>query len=83
MPRPKPTAEDIERRKMFAQEVKCFMREKLYTEVKLAESLELSRRTVQMWKAGLATPTPKARRRWEALRAKYTPAPSLPLDTEA
>ena len=82
MPRPKTTSEDVEDRRALAQEVKAFMREKLFTEIKMAEALGVSRRTIQMIKAGKVTPTLTTRRKWETLRAKYTLAPSLSFEAE-
>lgn len=77
MSRPKPTEEDFEDRKSRAEEMKHFMHENMFTEVKLAEVLGVSRRTIQMIKAGRVTPTPLTLRRWEALVKQYGPARTL------
>lgn len=71
MARPMPTARDIEERKTRAAKIKEFMSDNLFTEVRLAETLGVSRRTVQMMKAGKVTPTRSTLRKWEALLNKY------------
>lgn len=78
MGRPRPTDEDIAKRQVRAEEMKKFMNENLFTEVKLAESLGISRRSVQMIKAGKVTPTPPTLRKWEALLKRYGSAPKTP-----
>lgn len=77
MSRPKPTEDDLELREVRAAEMKRFMREHLFTEVKIAEVLGVSRRTIQMIKAGKVTPTPPTLRRWEALLKRYGRTPTL------
>jgi ribosome-binding protein aMBF1 (putative translation factor) len=77
MSRPKPTEEDFEERKTRAREVKIFMHENCFTEVKLADTLGVSRRTVQMIRAGLVTPAPSTLRKLEALLKQYEKAPTL------
>lgn len=77
MPRPAPTDGDIELRKRRAQEMKHFMKEHLFTEIKLADVLGVSRRTVQMIKAGKVTPTPSTLHKWEALLKSHGHKPSL------
>ena len=71
MPRPKPTDEDLQEREQLATAVAKFMKDNKFTEVKLAEILGVSRRTVQMMKAGKVTPHPGTLRKWETLVAKY------------
>jgi DNA-binding XRE family transcriptional regulator len=77
MSRPKPTEEDFEERKTRAEQMKHFMHENVFTEVKLAEVLGVSRRTIQMIKAGNVTPAPQTLRRWEALLKQYPPTRTL------
>lgn len=74
MPRPKPTKEDLKNRKNLAEEIKKFAKDNLFTEIKLAEILGLSRRTVQMIKAGKVTPHPSTLRSIDSLFAKYKQA---------
>lgn len=71
MPRPKPTKEALKERESLAVEVKDFLKNNKFTEVKLADVLGVSRRTVQMMKAGNVTPHPTTFSRWTALKAKY------------
>ena len=47
MPRPKPTEEDLLERRTRREEWLKFRKDNLFTQVKLAEILEISRRTVQ------------------------------------
>jgi transcriptional regulator with XRE-family HTH domain len=56
MARKKPTAQDIEERDERAQQMKDFMKNNLFSEIKLAEKTGISRRTIQMIKAGKITP---------------------------
>lgn len=71
MPRRKPTELDLEERKIRAVEWQNFRKRYLFTQQKLAEILDLSRRTVQMIEAGLITPHPGTLRSFETLRAKH------------
>jgi len=71
MPRPKPTKEDISERKELAAKVKEFAKENKFTEIKLAEILELSRRTIQMIKAGKVSPHPATTKKLNGLFKKY------------
>jgi hypothetical protein len=71
MARPKPTKQDLKDRDTRAQDIKAFMRKFLFTEVRLAEVLGVSRRTIQMIKAGSVTPHPKTLRLWIQIRDKY------------
>lgn len=72
MPRPKPTEEDKEKRIIRAKEWIDFRFNNLFTQRKLAETLGVSRRTVQMVEAGLVTPHPRTIRLFEALVSRYT-----------
>lgn len=59
MARKKPTAEDYEERMERAEQLKKYMKDNLFTEVKFAEVSGISRRTVQMLKSARITPTPR------------------------
>jgi len=74
MPRPKPSKEDLQERKKLAAAVKQFAKDNLFTEIKLAEVLGLSRRTVQMIKAAKVTPHPSTLHSINGLFAKYKAA---------
>ena len=71
MPRPKPTDDDLRERAERAAALTKFMKDNKFTEVKLAESLGVSRRTIQMMKAGNVTPHESTLRRLAGLVAKY------------
>lgn len=71
MPRPKPTEDDLNERQTRRQEWARFRKEFLFTQVKLADILEISRRTVQFIEAGELTPLPSTLRKFNALKAKY------------
>jgi transcriptional regulator with XRE-family HTH domain len=77
MARRKPTAEDYDERAARAAIMKQFMIDNRFTDDKLADILGLSRRTVQMMKAGKVTPTPPTLRKWEALLKRYGQAQLL------
>lgn len=69
MARKKPTAEDYEERQERAERLKQFMEKEKYTEVRLADKVKISRRTIQMIKAARTTPTPDIRHKLDALLA--------------
>lgn len=71
MARRKPTPEDLTRRVSRSEEWYSFRKDNLFTQLRLAEVLGLSRRTVQMIEAGKITPHPNTLRLFEALQAKY------------
>lgn len=71
MSRPKPTAEDLEEIKRRQAEWKQFRRENLFTQVKLAELLGISRRTVQLIEKGQVNSFPDTLRPFMTLKAKY------------
>lgn len=71
MPRPKPTEEDLEERQARKQEWLKFRKEYLFTQVKLAEILGISRRSVQNIEGCIRTPLPSTLRKFLALKAKY------------
>jgi hypothetical protein len=74
MARKKPTEDDLKEREARAAEFKSFMKSYLFTEIRLAELLNASRRTVQMIKAGRVTPQPGTLRKWIALKQRYEEA---------
>lgn len=71
MPRQKPSEDDLDDREKRAAEWKKFKKDNLFTEVRLAEILGVSRRTVQMVLAARVTPQPGTIRKWNALTLKY------------
>lgn len=71
MPRPKATPDEVKRRQVLAAQVKSFMVNFKFTEVQLADTLGVSRRTIQMMKAGRVSPREATARRWEMLYGKY------------
>jgi predicted transcriptional regulator len=71
MPRPKPNEEDLEERRVRKQEWLKFRKDYLFTQVKLAEVLGISRRSVQKIEACICTPLPGTLRKFLALKAKY------------
>ena len=71
MPRPKPTEEDLKERKLRAVEMRAFMKNNKITEVRLQEITGISRRTIQMMRAGKVTPTYTTLRIWEQFRDRY------------
>jgi DNA-binding XRE family transcriptional regulator len=66
-----PTKKELKERADRAKEIKQFMKDNLFTEVKLAEVLEISRRSLQMIKAGNVTPRMDILRKWNTLKNKY------------
>lgn len=71
MARKKPTEDDLKEREERALDFRKFMKSYLFTEIKLAEVLDISRRTVQMIKAARVTPQPSTLKKWIALKKKY------------
>lgn len=71
MPRPKLTKEDLALREVLSGQIKDFLTAYRFTEVKLAETLGISRRSLQMMKAGKVNPSAETLRAWEILRARY------------
>jgi len=71
MPRLKASSEEIEERKKRAVKWRDFMKDNLFTEKKLAETIGVSRRTVQMVRAGKVTPHKDTLHKFETLVAKY------------
>ncbi len=71
MPRPKPTKDDLKRKEKRRHEWREFRTSYMFTQKKLAETLGLSRRTVQQIEAGKVIPYPGTLRLFEALKAKY------------
>ena len=71
MSRLKTTPEQKEKRKKLAQKLKEFMVNNKFTEKRLGEICGLSRRSVQMVKAGRVTPQPESLRKLETLFLRY------------
>ncbi len=71
MARLKPTDDDLKEREERSTQIRLFLKNFKFTEVKLAEILGISRRSVQMMKAGRVSPHPNTIKAWESLRAKY------------
>jgi DNA-binding XRE family transcriptional regulator len=74
MPRRKPNAKDLAAREVLAEEMKSFRRDNLFNQKKLAEVLELSRRTIQMIEGGSITPHPGTIKAFKDLAAKFKAA---------
>lgn len=71
MARQRRTSDESEERQKLAQTVKEFMKNNLFTEKKLADVVGISRRTVQMLKAGAVTPHPATLEKLESLFMRY------------
>jgi DNA-binding XRE family transcriptional regulator len=71
MPRPKTTSRELELRKKYRREWIRFRKVNLFTQVRLAETLEISRRTVQMVENKKVNPRRETLRKFAALQAKY------------
>lgn len=74
MPRRKPNDDDIKAREVLAKQMKDFRRDNLFNQKKLAEILDLSRRTIQMIESGKITPHPGTLLAFKTLAAKYKTA---------
>lgn len=77
MARKKPTAEDFEERQERSEKIRKYLKDNLCTEVRLAETLKISRRTLQMVKAARITPTPDTRKKLDVFLAENSKAPAL------
>ena len=71
MARPKTTADGFREREALGIEVKAFMEAHKFTELKMAETLGISRRSMQMLKAGRIKPHAETLKRWEIISSKY------------
>jgi DNA-binding XRE family transcriptional regulator len=71
MPRLHPTEEELKERQRRAKVWRDFMADKLFTEQRLADTLGISRRTVQMIKAGRVSPHKDTLRLFDALKTKH------------
>ncbi len=80
MPRRKPNAKDLEAREVLAREMKDFRRDNLFTQKRLAEVLELSRRTIQMVEIGAITPHPATIQAFRDLAAKHKKAKEITIN---
>lgn len=77
MPRRKPDDDDLKAREVLANRVTSFRKQYLMTQKKLADILELSRRTIQMVEAAKITPHPATIQAFEDLVKKYKEAQSV------
>jgi len=71
MPRPKITSRELKLRNKYRREWLGFRRANLFTQVRLAETLGISRRTVQMIENRRVNPQRSTLRKFMALQAKY------------
>jgi DNA-binding XRE family transcriptional regulator len=71
MPRLHPTEDELKERQKRAKVWREFMADKLFTEQRLADTLGISRRTVQMIKAGRVSPHKDTLRLFDSLKARY------------
>lgn len=71
MARQRRTSDESEERQKLAQTVKDFMKNNLFTEKKLADVVGVSRRTIQMIKAGNVMPHQGTLDKLEALFLRY------------
>lgn len=71
MPKPHPTEQELAAREQRALEWRAFRKNFLFTQVRLAEVLEISRRTVQKIENCRLTPLANIQRRFFELRAEY------------
>ncbi len=71
MTRRKVTDEDLEERTKRAGILRSFMKDHLFTEVRLAELIGISRRTVQMMRSGSVTPHKDTLRRLDTLMQRH------------
>lgn len=74
MPRRKPDDDDLKAREVLAGEMISFRKSNLFTQKKLADILDLSRRTIQMIESGKITPHPSTITAFKSLVAKYKAA---------
>lgn len=71
MGRPRLTEDQVKAANERGARLAALMRDQKYTEVKLAEELGVSRRTIQMIKSGRATPHEKTLVRLEGMLQKF------------
>lgn len=69
--RPASTEEEIREREALGAEIREFMAENLFTEKKLADLLGVSRRSMQMMKAGRSMPHKETFDRLQVVFSKY------------
>jgi len=74
MPRRKANDKDRAASKVLAEEMISFRKENLFNQRKLAEVLDLSRRTIQMIEGGTITPHPATISAFRGLVAKFKAA---------
>lgn len=71
MPRRKVNQKEILERENLAQDFKAFMTRFKFTEVRMGELLNVSRRTIQMIRAGKVNPKQPTLLKFSAIKAKY------------
>ena len=71
MARPKATPQDIRERKVRARVWREFRRIHLFTQSRLAETVGISRRTVQQIEGGRITPYAETLRLFEVIKKKH------------
>jgi DNA-binding XRE family transcriptional regulator len=72
MPKPAVTDEELKEREVRSQEWRAFRKDHLFTQVRLAEVLGMSRREVQLIEKGKVSPIQNTLRKFLALKAKYS-----------
>lgn len=71
MPRPKPDDDELKERTARQEEWRTFRREFLFSQKKLGDVLNLSRRTIQEIEAGRVSPHRSTLRAFRDLKLKY------------
>jgi transcriptional regulator with XRE-family HTH domain len=71
MARPKPTDAEMQERQERAKKLKKFMKDRLFSEQRLAEVAGISRRTIQMIKSGSVTPHPDTLRKLKTIMQRH------------
>ena len=72
MPRAKPDKAEMKMREQRKQEWVKFRKDNLITQIKFADLLGVSRRTIQMVERNRVSPYPVTLRKFEALKTKYS-----------
>lgn len=71
MARQKPSVTDLQEREERAERLRVFLKTNLFSEIKLAETTGISRRTLQMIKAAKITPHPDTLRKLTTIFHRY------------
>jgi DNA-binding XRE family transcriptional regulator len=71
MPQSKLFSEDRRQRKERAQDWKLFRKNNLFTQRRLADTLGISRRTIQQIEGAYITPHPQTLRRFEVFKRRH------------